>query len=337
MSAAKKCLAIILYALGPVFFLCMVFSPRLSYQLLERAFTSYVTVQSTPHDCTLVRRGAVHEDGILCTLDYTIDGKAMSVKALAWKSESIFNTQATLHRRLAAFAQGQPVRLDIDPGHDFRRPRVVPQDWLQASTAGLNLLVFLGLFMGVGYACVTMGSAPKRRTDYDYDENGELVRKRGIGGVQLPLAWLLWCLLLLAMCYLWTNRPANQRLLLGRGLVQTPAILTHCKSAYTGYKGHDQIECDTAYWWQGQKLRGQAEAIDFRLFPTRARLDRAVEAAEGSHVLAYVDPAQPSFAIAFVNDGIFVLSTQGLGNMEWTIFFFALTLGLIVTSRNRLR
>ncbi|WP_454692667.1 hypothetical protein [Achromobacter aloeverae] len=340
MRKVKKCLAIVLYTLGPAFFLCMFFSPRFSYQLLDRAFSSYVTVQAAPRDCALVRRGNAHEDGIVCTLDYAANGKAASVKAVAWESESIFNTQAALHRRLAAFVQGQPVDIDIDPDHDFKRPQVVPQDWFQASAAGLNLLVFVGLFAGVGYACTTLNDAPGRRADYDYDAHGELVLKRGAGsagGVKLPLAWLLWCLLLLAMCYLWTNRPANHRLLLGRELAPTPAILTHCESAYTGYKGHDQIECDTAYWWQGRKLRGQAEAIDFRFFPTDARLDRAVEAAEGRHVQAYVDPAQPSYAIAFVNDDIFVPSTQGLGNIMWTVIFCALTLGLIFTSRYRSR
>jgi hypothetical protein len=332
----------VVFALLWVLILCVIFSPHIAYQLLERSFSSYVTQKATPRDCALVRRGRAHEDGIICTLDYTVDGKAVSVKAMAWESGSAFNTQAFLHRRLAAFDRGQPIDIDISELRGAGRPRYVPQEWFLAPAWALDALVLIGLFAAVLYVCSSLSGAARHRADYDYDEHGELVRKRFNGAWrEWPsqfLLWLLWCLLLLVMFYTVANRPANHRLLLGRTLVQAPAILTHCAAHYTGgQKGHDEIECDLSYWWQGRKLRGQAEAVDFRWFPTDARLDSAVDAAEGRRVSAYVDPAQPGYAIAFINDDIFLPYSMGLSDIMLVCAFCAVTIWAARVSFARLR
>lgn len=332
----------IVFALLWALILCIIFSPRIAHQLLERSFSSYVTQKATPRDCALVRRGHAHEDGIICTLDYVVDGKAVSVKAMAWESGSAFNTLALLHRRLAAFNQGQPIDIDIFGQRRADRPRYVPQEWFLAPAWALDALAIIGLFAAVFYVCGNLSAAAMHRADYDYDEHGELVRKCFNGAWRewpsLFLAWLLWCLLLLVTVYTLANRPANHRLLLGRKLAQIPAILTNCASHYTGgQKGHDQIECDVSYWWQGRKLREQAEAVDFRLFPTDARLDSAVDAAEGRRVAAYVDPAQPGYAIAFVNDDMFVPYSLALSDIVLVFAFSAATILTLRASFARLR
>jgi len=72
--------------------------------------------------------------------------------------------------------------------------------------------------------------------------------------------------------------------------------------------------------WQGAKLYGQAEALDFHLFPTERRLDASADAAKGRHVTAWVDPAQPFYAIAFISDDFFVPQSMQPGMIFWLCF-----------------
>jgi YD repeat-containing protein len=321
-------------SLGAAVYLCLIFSPRFVHLLLVRglSFDSYVTEKAVPRECALVRRGNVHADAVVCTLDYNGAGKPVSARALVWESDSAFNTLAVLHRRLAAFSDGRPIDVDLDVNrlHGVDRPQYVPQAWFQASVGGLDMLVLVGLFVAAFIVSGKLTDRPGRRADYEYDEQGNLVLKRARTWRKWPprlAVWLLWCLLLLAMLYALTNRPANHRLFVGRALVEVPGILVDCARRYTGgRKGHDQIECDVIYEWQGRKLRGQAEAVDFRWFPTAGRLDLAAESAEGRHVPAYVDPAQPGYAIAFVNDDVFVPYSLGLSDIVLVAWFFGLTL-----------
>ncbi|VWC62458.1 DUF3592 domain-containing protein [Burkholderia lata] len=327
-------------SLGAAVFLCLIFSPRFAHLLLVRGLSSgsYVTEKAVPRECALVRRGNVHADAVICTLDYSGAGKPISARALAWESDSAFNTLAVLHRQLAAFDDGTPIDVDLHVNglHGVDRPQYVPQAWFRAPVGGLDMLILVGLFVAVFLVSGKLAGSPERRADYTYDEQGNPVLRHARPwrkGARRFAVWLLWCLLLFAMLYTLTNRPANHRLFVGRELVEVPGILVDCAPRYTGgRKGHDQIECDVSYEWQGRKLRGQAEAVDFRWFATAGRLDRAADAAEGRHVPAYVDPAQPGYAIAFVNDDVFVPYSLGLSDIVLVAWFVGLTLYVAATA-----
>lgn len=320
----KNRLVNLIYVLGAGFLLCVLFSPRISYLIFERGLSSRSgPLEATPHDCTPFRDGIYHTDGIRCTLEYSVSGQVFSANATTWKSISgdAFGTLTALHRRLDALDRGQPVAVDVDPQGHLDRPYYVPQEWLAFPATILSMFVYMALFAALFVVASTFSTSVARRTDYDYDEHGQLVRVHFSGEYRRRFrrfrAVVLWLLLLIATLYAWSNSPANRLLLLGRpGLVQVPAILANCGAHYRGASrsGHDQIECEFSYQWQGNTLRGHAEALDFRLFPTAGRLDDASYAVDGRHVTAHVDPLRPAYAIAFISDDAFMAQNLGLGD-----------------------
>jgi len=316
--SAKKLATALICALGPAIWLCMAFSPRIG-GLLFGYSSSAITTRGSTRDCTLLRRGKYHTDGIQCMLDYRVGDRAVSAQALVWESDDAFIGLDGLHHQLATFNRGGSVEIQVDPRYPDR-PDILPTQWLAFPAWALGMLFYVGLFAAIVLASGKFSLQVAHRADYDYDEQGRLVPVRfghaGRGRWLRLVPAVLWCLLFGATLYAWANRPANQLLLSAhRGLVEVPAILIHCAAGYSGsYKGHDQTECELSYRWQGAERRGQAEALDFRLFPTAARVDDAADVVEGQHVLAYVDPAQPSYAIAFVSNAWF--APQGWGLIE---------------------
>ncbi|MDO9405235.1 MAG: DUF3592 domain-containing protein [Polaromonas sp.] len=298
-------------------------------------FEEHVQVQARVSQCQPWRDGMRRASTIRCQIDFSHDGQPYSLQRTAWTSQSPFLTSEGLSRALAAQSAVGTRRAD------FRADRpdsaYLPDTrWLALPAAWVWLL---GLFVGLVALLLRLdpSTLPWRRAELAPDPvTGHLepldgrhqrrVRRRLAAQCGLAAAALGLCLFGLS------NQPVN---LLGKAamgaLQPVPAQLAGCLHQRTSsYRGHDQINCAFDYRVAGQSFRGQAESLDFRYFPTRARLDAEVARLQpGPAVTAYVDTRYPSYAWAFIRDDAFIKFTWGLFELELALLIAALA-GFIV-------
>lgn len=300
--------------------------------LFTRLFENTVPVTAQLLACEPRRNGIGHSSEIRCRFRYSVDGQVLESEGRAWDSRSPFLTSRGLQQALDA-QRAQPqrtahvrTRQPSDVALDDPRWLAVPPLWV----------ALLAVFIGLMALIVRLDPAglPWRRADLAPDpETGHLepvnhhhadrVRRRLVGQALAALGVVGLCLFGLS------NQPAN---LVAKaamtGLQAVPAQRVDCAHHRRGgTRGHDQIECGFDYVVAGQLFRGQAESLDFRYFPRRARLDAEVArlnagaTTPGAAMTAYVDPRHPGYAWGFIRTDHFVKFTWGL---------FELQLGLIV-------
>lgn len=319
----------------------LTFSPLFGNRLM-RLFDDTVQVEARVQACEPVRDGIGHESLIRCRFAYVHDGQTHVAEGPAWRTQNPFLTLAGLQRELQA-QSAQTVRMaDVRA----RRPSVaalVDTRWLAMPPLWVWLF---GLFVALVTVILRLDPSgmPWRRTELAPDPiTGHLqpinanrthrVRRRI--AVQLGAGLLVMAICLFGL----SNQPAN---LVAKasmtGLQPVQARLVDCDHHRRGgYRGHDQIECAFVYEVGGQVLRGQAESLDFRYFPTGKRLDaQAALLQPGVATTAYVDPQHPGYAWAFISDDTFVKFTWGLFELELVVLIIVAG-ALIVMSMVRWR
>lgn len=301
---------------GPFLIFAMPLSPWLNQHLFT-AFLDLRHVQAQMQSCELVRDGRRRENAVKCVFQYEVDGKPHTARIPVWTSESPFDTPAKLAAQLAVESQGSARMLEFD-AHDADDVWV-PEKRLFAPPALWVYLALAGVLLAALAICVEPGGRTYRRADLRPDpDTGELVeinnhrrnRRRRAAAASLVAISVaaLGCL------YGISARIANEAAMPAlSGMTTTPARLVDCRHRMFGsYKGHDQIDCAFEYRWNGKTMRGQAESLDFRFVPTDSRMDAAVAAVQGKPVTAYVDPARPGYAWAFISNDWFVGYSWGL-------------------------
>ena len=296
-----------------------------------------VRVQARVLPCAPHRDGIGHRSAIVCRFQYSHEGKAYEAESPAWDSQSPLLTSAGLARASERQAARVSRPADVphrDPGRARladERPLVMPPLWLW----------LLGLFIAMAVVAIRLDPSgiPYRRAELAPDPvTGHLMpidtRRRDrlrrriagqclAGGVSMAI-----CLLGLS------NQPADRIARAGMSALQpVPARLVGCAHRHHGgNKGHHQIDCGFTYSAGGRKRTGQAESLDFRLFPTGARMDAEVaRLPDGTPVVAYVDRRYPDYAWAPIRQGIFVPFTWGLFELQLWIVLLAIAAGLIAS------
>lgn len=329
---------------GIVFFVvvvAMTISPRFD-QYLDMLFENSVRIEVTVHSCELLRDGRLREHRILCDFSYEYNGKSYTSKSGAWSSDSPFVTLDSLDRALVQQSALVSRSAYIIPNYvrqkEPRSVSLVDDRWLAAPGLWAWIaLVVIGLF-GLG---VPISTAYKR-ADLAHDPiSGELVDINNKRRNRLRYRAILWggaiLVTMFGCLYGLSNRVYNAASLLGLSHLQdTPAKLIDCQHRHHGLsKGNDQIECGFQYQFKGQIFLGQAEAIDFRWFPTNARMDAEIERlSRSADVVARVDPQHPGYAIAFISNAWFVSYAGGLVElMSWVLLLIVLPTLLILVCR----
>lgn len=272
--------------------------------------------------CEPRRNGISHTSEIRCRFRYHVDGQVLESEGRAWDSQSPFLSSRGLQQVLDA-QQARPQRTAYVHPHRPSDVALADPRWLAMPPLWVALLV---VFVGLATAIVRLDPAglPWRRADLARDpETGHLeplnghrtdrVRRRIVLQMAAALAIIGVCLFGLS------NQPANLAAMAALGDLQAvPAQRVECAHHRRGgYRGHDQIECGFDYGVGGQLFRGQAESLNFRYFPTRARLDAEVaRLSPGAAITAYVDPRHPGYAWAFISTDAFVKFTWGLFELE---------------------
>ncbi len=324
---------------GPLLFLALLISPRLIDEL-SRRFEDNVAVRARIIACESRRLGTAHENAILCRFRYTFGGKIHETEAPSWTSRSPFITsdgiarvtamQSAATHRIAYLHRDDPSRAWLAD----RRLLAMPPLWVWLTA----------LFVALGIAGFRLDptSMPWRRAELVTDPaTGHLiaidnrhrnrVRRRILLQTMIAMAMIAMCLFGLS------NRLAEHAGRLGMaGLQPTPARLVDCAHRYHGVRrGNDRIECGFEYRAGGQLRRGEAESLDYRLFPTRARMDAEIAGlARNSTVTAYFDPRQPTYAWAAIRTDLMVPFTWGLFDLQLWVIVIALA-GFTVMSAFR--
>lgn len=283
------------------------------YTVSPIAFSRFATWADDPiqvpasiDSCTLVRDGTKRQHAIRCVAHYTYEDAAFASPVTVWTSQSPFATPASLDRELQAQRSVKTRTVEL-----FYRDKSIAgtpdERWL--ATPGLGAFLVAALAGVLAYALYRQPrTSVHRRADYVLDPTtDELVpinnRARKAAGPH----WRLWtAIILLAMLvclYGVSDRLSKEVSLLGfASLENVPATLVDCEHRYYGTrKGHNQINCGFRYAWQGQTYSGQAESLDFRFFPTDARMDAEVARKQGTPVQARVDPKHPDYAWTFID------------------------------------
>lgn len=302
---------------------------------LERRFDNLVPTPAQVISCAPARAGMNRETVVLCRFRYDYRGQTHLAEAPGWRSRNPFLTSAGLARVVetqSAMTRRTAYVRDRDPEQARladRRPLAMPPLWVW----------LLALLIGLGVAAFRFDPSglPYRRADLAPDpETGHLepinnnrrdrVRRRVLFQGVAALVAMAICLFGLS------NSPT---LIVGKAgmtaLRPTPARLVDCQhQRHGGYRGNSQIDCAFEYQAGGQTLRGQAESLDFRLFPTRSRMDAAVaKIAERPAVTAYVDPRYPTYAWAAISTDTVVPFTWGLFSAELWFLVGLFGLGVV--------
>lgn len=295
---------------------------------LSLLFEDTERVEARISTCEPLRNGVLREHVIRCSFSYSHQGQPYQAQDSAWRSQSPFLTADGLGRVLAEQTAFTPRWADIRT----RRPG-------DARLADQRLLAMPPLWLWLLALVVALMTAIVKLDPYATRyRRAELTLDRTSGQLEDTqhrrrhrLRWLaalkaLTALTVIGIClYGLSNRPANVVKLWGFSKLQAvPAQLVNCAAHRRGgYRGHDQIECGFDYTFQGQTLRGQAESLDFRYFPTRARIAAEVEKLQpsgpgpaGPATVAYVDPQHPGYAMAFISNAWWVKFSWGLLELE---------------------
>ncbi len=308
-------------------------SPR-AFSTMRILFDNPDRAVASVQSCELVRDGENHLHAVRCAVQYDVQGVLHRSALDVWSTRSPFVTPAALQRELSA-QRARPTR-DILVAPRFRSyPAVVDTRWL--ATPGLWVFLLAGACALVSCALFSLPrNRVERRSDYVRDPVTDQLmpinattHRRGSGG------WVvLWSTALLAamlLCvYGLSSRLRTELSMLGFvDLAAHPAQLADCEHVRVGgLKGHRQIECGVRYAVGDVVFNGQAESLDFRFFPTSARLDARVASLEGTPVVARVDPAHPAYALALIDSRWLVVHTFGL----FELMLLAMLAGLLRTA-----
>lgn len=321
---------------GPVVFVCLMVSPKL-VETLSVAMDNLVPVDAQVTACTPHRNGRRAKTEIVCRFDYVYEGKPYTAESAAWSRDDPFLTSSGLAQALAQQSALTTRTAYLRP-RDPASAMLTDPRWLALPPLWL---VLLAVFAASGFLIVRMDPSdlPHRRADLVVDPvTGKLVsishqrrsrirRRLVIQGLAALLAGSI-CIFGLS------NQPANVVAKLAmRALQPVPAQLVDCRHRYirAGRTGHDGLECDFVYAFEGQTHRGVAESLRFGLFPTNARMDAEVAALQAAPaVTAYVDPRYPRFAWAFISEQMFITFTWGL--FELQLVLIALVAGGVLVS-----
>lgn len=283
------------------------------YTVSPIAFSRFATwaddpirVSASIDSCAVVRDGVKREHAIRCLAHYTYANAAFHSPVTVWTSKSPFATPASLDRELQA-QRGIKTRTVELFYRDKKMASTPDERWLATPSLGAFLVTILA--GALGYALYRLPrTSMHRRADYVLDRTtDELVPINDRPRKAARHLWRLWtAIILLAMLvclYGVSDRLSKTVSLLGfSSLESVPATLVDCEHRYYGTrKGHNQIDCGFRYTWQGQTYRGQAESLDFRFFPTDARMDAEVARKQGTPVQARIDPQHPGYAWAFID------------------------------------
>jgi len=304
---------------------------------LSMAMDDTVRVEAQVTTCVPRRDGLNKRNAVVCRFHYDYAGEIHETESPAWDSRSPFLTSAGLARELALQSSRTSRAAEVPRRHPAearlvdQRPLAMPPLWLW----------LLGLFIALMVAAFRLDPSgiPHRRAELTPDPvTGHLVSidhrrrnrlRRRIEGQCLAGA------VTMAIClYGLSNRPAD---LIGRAgmtaLRPVPARLFNCTHQHHGgYRGNEQIDCDFAYRAGGAMRIGQAESLDFRLFPTNARMNAEIaRLPDGMPVTAHVDPRRPDYAWASIREDAFVPFTWGLFELELWIILAAIAAGLIAS------
>lgn len=311
-------------SLGIFCFVALTLSPRFGEQL-DRWFVNTVRVNATVHSCELIRDGRYQEHAVRCDFSYAYNGKAYTSEGHVWTSESPLATPASLARVLAQ-QSGMTSRTAVLRPRTPENARIVDERRLAMPGAWAW---FFPLVIGLFGLAIYLEPATTiyKRADLVRDPvsgqmmeiNGER-RKRSR---RLAMLWIFATVVAMLGCiYGLSHRVANTVSLLGfSGLQKVPAQLTDCQHHFHGSsKGHDEIECDFRYQFNGQAFQRHAEAIDFRLFPTDSRMDAEIQSLnQKKEITAQVDPGHPGYAIAFISNDWVVSYSWGLVELIYGI------------------
>lgn len=321
---------------GPVFFLCLVLSPRLA-DSMSVATEDRVPVDAQVRSCTPRRDGRHAQSAIVCRVDYVYDGTPFTADATAWDRDDPFLTSPALTQALAQQSASATRTAYLRP-HAPGAPLLADPRWV---TMPPLWLLLLALFAASAALIVRMdpSDVPHRRADLALDPaTGRLMpinhhrrnRIRRRLAVQGAAALLIAGICIFGL----SNQPANVVAKSAmRALQPVPAELVDCGHRYrrAGRTGHDSLDCDVVYAFAGHTYRGAAESLRFGLFATNARMDAQVAALLASPtVTAYVDPRHPEFAWAFLSDDVFLPFTWGL--FELQLILFVLVAGGVVVA-----
>lgn len=326
-SGAKIAVWIFWFAVF-IFDAAFLFSPWCA-EHMDQWVTNSGVVGTRIHACELVRDGRHREQAIRCAFAYSYQNKVYAKTDTVWSSDSPFLTPTKLDRELtlqSAMSSRQVVFARYDPADS----RISDERWLAMPGLWVWMAQLLvGLFALAIY--LEPATTVYKRANLDYDPaSGELVEiNHSRRNRQVALWGSVLVVLVLSCLYGLSNRIGNRAAQLGfSGLQNVSAQLVDCRHQYHGVsKGHDQIECDFRYSWNGQALKGEADALDFRLFPTDARMDTQVaQLNQGTHtVVAHVDPRHPGYAWAFISNDWFVPTTWGIFElMLWMVLLMAI-------------
>ncbi|RYH66964.1 MAG: hypothetical protein EON54_04535 [Alcaligenaceae bacterium] len=289
--------------------------------------------------CELVRDGSKARHAIRCAALYAYEGKQQQAVIDVWTSTSPFATLSSLHRELAQ--QRTITSREVVFSKRYPQYPSVMDDRVIAMP-GLPALLIVLLCMLFGAAIHGASrSRMHRRADYVLDPATDRLvpinanRARRARHQKLRWSLALGVAMLACVYGLSSRLPKEISMLALPGLQSHTAQLVACKHKYYGTrKGHDQIDCQFRYDVNGRVHTGQAESLDFRFFPTDARMDARVALLEGRTVTAWVDPAQPTYAWALIEPDWFVPYSFGL--FEWMLLILlvgVLPVALVVVLR----
>lgn len=324
---------------GLLAFVALTISP-LALDRLNTIFDDTARVDARLASCELVRDGRRHEHAIWCEAQYVFEDQAHRERVRTWRSQSPFATRASLHRELAE-QSAQPARTALVLKNAPSNAMIPDSRWMAAPALWVYLLaLWLAAFGMAVYS--HPGHIVYKRDDLRLDpDTGELIaqnntyrnsaRRRALTWIGIVLAAMFVCL------YGLSNRLANDLSMIGfSALRPVPAQLATCEHQYYGTrKGHHQINCTLQYSVNGQSFTRHAESIDFRSFPTDARMDAEVARLQGKDVQAYIDPTYPGYAWGFISTEWFVKYSWGIFElMLLVILVCVLPIALIVFIRN---
>lgn len=309
-----------------VFCLVIIFlataSPRVIYEA-DRILIHKTHTDAVMTSCFLSRDGRRHENVIRCSFDYGVDGKPYKGESIIWRSESPFFTGAGLNQELAT--QSLPtIRIATLSTYNAKVTLIRDDRWLaMPSLWGWESAIFIGL-LGLIYAMLS---------EQTVDQCADPVRQRRLMIVQVVTVVLG----VLAFLHSLSNGSQNALLKMSlTGFQELAARLVDCDHRGTGGRtGHDQINCGFEYVVDGKILHGQAESINFRLFPTDDRMNTEIsKLTHVDNVTAYVDMKNPGYAVAFMSNEWWLTYSWGVGHLE---IFIAMLVGLFFISSSAIK
>ncbi|MCD9096764.1 hypothetical protein LU699_16765 [Luteimonas fraxinea] len=305
-------------------------SPR-AFSMMQVVFDKPDRVVALVESCELVRDGVNRQHAVRCAVQYDAQGDSHRIALDVWSTASPFATPASLHRELA-WQRARPTReILVSPGFPLDAT-VIDTRWLAVPGLWVFLLTGAGVLVGCAVYSLPRDKVHRRR-DYVRDPGTDrlmpinAIRHRR-GSVRRFVLWSAALLAAALLCvYGVSSRMRTELSMLGfSDLVAHPAQLADCAHVRVGaVKGHRQIECHVRYQAGGVVFTGQAESLDFRFFPTGARLDARVAGLDGTPVVAWIDPVHPAYALALIDRRWIVPHTLGV----FELMLLALLVGLL--------